>query len=71
MQRFRCSVEEILERQLFIRSRGFATFSRNEKALAGCKKGFCGRNVVQACLKQKFFDTGNSCSQQTIVSDTS
>jgi len=35
MWRFRCSLEEILERQLLIRGRAFATFSTIEKALAG------------------------------------
>ena len=42
MWRFRCSMEEILERQLHIRGRVFATFSTIEKALAGrmvCRPG--------------------------------
>jgi len=46
---------EILERQLLIRGRAFATFSAIEKALGGRKKSFCGPHVargpfiVQAC----------------------
>ena len=35
MWRFHCSMEEILERQLLIRGRAFATFSTIKKALAG------------------------------------
>jgi len=34
----RCSLEEILERQLFIPSRAFPKFSVLDKVLAGCKK---------------------------------
>jgi len=40
MWRFRCNMEEILERQLVIRGRDFATFSTIEKPLAGLKKTF-------------------------------
>jgi len=45
---FRCSKDEILERQLLIRRRAFATFRTIEKALAGGKKSFRGSHVVQA-----------------------
>jgi len=41
-------MEEILERQLFIRDRTFATLSTIEKALAGRKKSLRGPYVVQA-----------------------
>jgi len=41
-------MEEILEQQLFIRGRAFATFSTVEKALADCKKSFRGPCIVQA-----------------------
>jgi len=47
MRRFRCSMEEILERQLLIQSRAFATFSTTEKALAGRKKGFRGPHAAR------------------------
>jgi len=40
-------MEGILERQLLIRCRAFATFSTIEEALAGRKKSF--PYVVQAC----------------------
>ena len=48
MWRFHCSMEEILEQQLLIRGRVFATFSTIEKALAGRKKSFRRPYVVQA-----------------------
>ena len=35
---FRCNVEEILKRQLIVRSWAFATFSTTEKAFPGRKK---------------------------------
>jgi len=38
--RFRCCMEEILERQLLNRGRAFATISTIEKALVGHKKSF-------------------------------
>ena len=38
-------MEEILERQLLIRGRAFATFSIIEKVLAGRKKSFLGRHA--------------------------
>jgi len=41
-------MEEILEQQLLIRGRAFATFFTGEKALAGRKKSFCRPRVVQA-----------------------
>jgi len=50
-------MEEILERQLFVRGRAFATFSTIEKALAGRKNSFRGPHagrgpyVVQACYR--------------------
>jgi len=44
-------VEEILERQLLIGGRAFATFLTIEKALADRKKSFRGPYVVQACSK--------------------
>jgi len=40
-------MEEILERQLLIQSRAFATFSTTEKALAGRKKGFRGPHAAR------------------------
>ena len=48
MWRFPCSMEEILEQQLLIRGRAFATFSTVEKALAGRKKSFRRPCVVHA-----------------------
>ena len=48
MWRFHCSMEEILEQQLLIRGRVFATFSTIEKALAGREKSFRRPYVVQA-----------------------
>ena len=39
-------MEEILEQQLLIRGRAFATFSTIEKPLAGLKKAFRGPFVV-------------------------
>ena len=56
--RFRCSMEKILERQLLIRGRAFATFSTIAKALAGRKKSFRGPHaargpyVLQACYSK-------------------
>jgi len=49
MWRLRCSVEEILERELLTRGRAFAAFSTIEKALVGRKKSPRGPHVVQAC----------------------
>jgi len=55
MKRFRCSIKEISERQLLIRSRDSATFYATDKALVGCKKSIRwqhaarGPYVVQAC----------------------
>jgi len=46
---FRCSLEEIMERQLIIRSRASGKFSAIEKALTGHKKSSCGQYDVQAC----------------------
>jgi len=43
-------MEEILERQLLIRGRAFATFSKIEKALAGRKIGFSGPHAVPGPL---------------------
>jgi len=49
---------EILERQLVIRGRAFATFSTIEKALVGRKKSFRGTHlargsfVVQGCCRR-------------------
>ena len=45
-------MEEILERQLLIQGRAFATFSTIEKALAGIKVSFRGQHVVLACYKR-------------------
>jgi len=45
-------MEEVLERQLFIRSHAFVTFSTSKKVLAGLKKSFRGPHVVQAALIQ-------------------
>jgi len=45
-------MEEILERQLVIQGRAFATFTTIEKALAGRKKSFHGPYVVQACYRR-------------------
>ena len=44
---FPCSMREIPERQLLIRSRACATFSTIEKSLAGRKKSFRGAHVVR------------------------
>jgi len=50
MWRFLCSREEILNRQLLMRGREFATFSAIEKDLAGRKNSFRGPYaVLQAC----------------------
>ena len=44
-------MEEIIERQLFIRTRAFTAFSTIEEALAGRKKSFRGPYVVQTWHK--------------------
>ena len=43
MWKFRCIKAQILERQLLLRGRAFATFSTIEKGLAGLKKVFASR----------------------------
>jgi len=48
MWRFRCSLEEIVERQLIIRGRAFAAFSTIEKALAS------GRMLCRPVLSQLY-----------------
>ena len=56
MWKFRCSVEEILERQLLLRAQAFATFSTIEKTLADLKKPFRGPFVVQGCFRMSAKD---------------
>jgi len=48
MYRFRCSMEEILERQSLIQCLALATFCTIEKTLAGGMKSFREPFVVQA-----------------------
>jgi len=42
-------MDKILERQILIRDRAFATFSTSEKALAGRKKTFRRPHVARCC----------------------
>jgi len=48
MQRFRCSKEEIMERQVLIRRRAFATFSTIGKALADRMRPACFAGLPSA-----------------------
>jgi len=56
MWKFRCSIEEILKRQLLIRDQAFVTFSTIEKTLADLKKPFRGPFVVQGCFRMSAKD---------------
>jgi len=53
---FRCCMDEILERQLLLRGRAFATFSTIEKPFAGLKKTFRGPFIVQGCFSMSAKD---------------
>ena len=72
MWRFRCGMEEILERQLLTRGRAFATISAIEKALACRKKSFhgshatCGPCVVQACFSSFTWFVHQMCTSKLL-----
>jgi len=52
-------MEEILERQLLIRGRAFATFSTIEKALARCMLCRPGLEQTVSCSVDKTFSHNN------------
>jgi len=57
-------MEEILERQLLIRDRAFATFSTFEKAVAGRKKSFRSRMLCRPGIRSyRIIDTKQLCCQ--------